>query len=63
MLFLFDAQEFVHDVMGGVIETMHLNNFKKGALTFDLEKESNGIYYCSAISKDNRQTKKIIVNK
>ena len=58
-----DIKIIVHDISGRVIESRELSGFKDGTITFDLKDQSNGVYYCTLISDDNKQTKMIVLNK
>lgn len=57
------TQIIIEDMMGRIIENRVLQNFQNGTFTYDLSEESNGIYNCTIVTKDSKQTKRIILNK
>lgn len=58
-----DIELIIHDITGREIERREYSGFKEGTISFDLQDQTNGVYYCTLLSKNNKQTKKIVLNK
>jgi hypothetical protein len=58
-----DIALVIHDISGRVIEKKEYADFKEGTITYNLQDQSNGVYYCTLISNEIKETKMIVLNR
>ena len=58
-----NAELRITDLLGNVIMSEQLNQFRSGKRTLDMSTHSNGVYFCTIMTAEGAKTKKFILNK